>query len=111
MPEPGVGAGALVAFATSGEAAEAARQVPLVDPAPGVHAAARDAQPSWALTWGVETSIVPPVRHIDDMVRQVQIALLDVGRCERATRWLSLRVLRQEHGAGSARLAVTALAR
>src|SRR5712691_3871561 len=35
-----------------------------------------------ALTWGVETFIVPPVRHTDDMVRQVQTALLDIGRCQ-----------------------------
>jgi len=36
-----------------------------------------------ALTWGVETFIVPPVLHTDDMVRQVEAALLDIGRCEK----------------------------
>ena len=35
-----------------------------------------------ALTWGVETFLVsgPPVRHMDDMVRQVDQVLLDAGR-------------------------------
>ncbi len=35
---------------------------------------------SLALTWGVETFLVPPVEHTDDMVRQVDRALLDMGR-------------------------------
>jgi pyruvate kinase len=34
-----------------------------------------------ALTWGVETFLVPFVHHTDDMVRQVDQALLDLGRC------------------------------
>jgi pyruvate kinase len=33
-----------------------------------------------ALVWGVETFLVPQVRHTDDMVRQVDKALLDIGR-------------------------------
>ncbi len=33
-----------------------------------------------ALTWGVETFLVPPARHTDDMVVQVDRALLDIGR-------------------------------
>jgi pyruvate kinase len=32
------------------------------------------------LVWGVETFLVPPVAHTDDMVRQVDKALLDIGR-------------------------------
>jgi pyruvate kinase len=36
-----------------------------------------------ALTWGVETFIVATVNHTDDMVRQVESALLDIGRCEK----------------------------
>jgi pyruvate kinase len=36
-----------------------------------------------ALTWGVETFLVPRVAHTDDMVRQVEAALLDIGRCDR----------------------------
>jgi pyruvate kinase len=33
-----------------------------------------------AMTWGVETYLVAPVVHTDDMVRQVDAALLDLGR-------------------------------
>ena len=33
-----------------------------------------------ALVWGVETFLVPPVMHTDDMVVQVDRALLDIGR-------------------------------
>lgn len=36
-----------------------------------------------ALTWGIETFLVPPVRHTDEMVRQVDQALLSIGRLER----------------------------
>jgi pyruvate kinase len=35
-----------------------------------------------ALTWGVETFLVPPVAHTDEMVRQVDAALIELGRCE-----------------------------
>lgn len=34
-----------------------------------------------ALTWGAGTFLVPPVEHTDDMVRQVEVALRDIGRC------------------------------
>ena len=33
-----------------------------------------------SLTWGVETFLVPQVKHTDDMVQQVDRALLDIGR-------------------------------
>ena len=33
-----------------------------------------------ALVWGVETFLVPSVMHTDDMVVQVDRALLDIGR-------------------------------
>jgi pyruvate kinase len=33
-----------------------------------------------ALVWGVETFLVPQVQHTDDMVTQVDKALLDIGR-------------------------------
>lgn len=33
-----------------------------------------------SLVWGVETFLVPQVRHTDDMVSQVDRALLDIGR-------------------------------
>ncbi len=35
-----------------------------------------------AVAWGVETFLVPTVRHTDEMVKQVDAALLDIGRCE-----------------------------
>ena len=34
-----------------------------------------------ALTWGAETFLVPAVAHTDDMVRQVDAALLEITRC------------------------------
>jgi len=36
-----------------------------------------------ALTWGAETFLVPAVAHTDDMVRQVEAALLNAGRCDK----------------------------
>jgi pyruvate kinase len=35
-----------------------------------------------ALSWGVETFLTHYVEHTDDMVRQVDAALLELGRCE-----------------------------
>jgi pyruvate kinase len=35
-----------------------------------------------ALTWGVETFLVPTVQHTDEMVKQVDAALLELGRCQ-----------------------------
>ena len=34
-----------------------------------------------ALSWGIETFTVPPVTHTDEMVLQVDKALLEIGRC------------------------------
>ena len=34
-----------------------------------------------ALSWGIETFLVPEVKHTDDMVLQVDKALLEIGRC------------------------------
>jgi pyruvate kinase len=75
-----VNASALVAFTMSGETARRLARyrspIPLLafTPEPATRS-------QLALTWGVETFIVPPVRHTDDMVRQVETALLDIGRC------------------------------
>jgi len=33
------------------------------------------------LTWGIQTSLVPPFRHTDQMARQVDATLLEDGRC------------------------------
>ncbi|MEX5720164.1 pyruvate kinase [Geodermatophilus maliterrae] len=39
-----------------------------------------------ALSWGVETFIVPSVQHTDDMVRQVDFSLLSIGRLREGDR-------------------------
>jgi pyruvate kinase len=75
-----VGASALIAFTISGETARRLARyrsaIPLLafTPQPATRS-------QLALTWGVETFIVAPVTHTDDMVRQVQTALLEIGRC------------------------------
>ena len=35
-----------------------------------------------ALTWGVETFLVAPVSHTDQMIKQVDRALLELERCQ-----------------------------
>ncbi|GAC1322182.1 MAG: pyruvate kinase [Mycobacteriales bacterium] len=77
-----VGARALVAFTQTGDTvrrlARHRSPIPLLafTPMPAVRS-------QLALTWGVETFLVPSVRHTDEMVRQVDAALLDLGRFER----------------------------
>jgi pyruvate kinase len=72
-------ASALVAFTQSGGTArllaEHRSPIPLLafTPAPEVRS-------QLALTWGVETFLVPAVEHTDDMVRQVDAAMLDLDR-------------------------------
>ena len=39
-----------------------------------------------ALTWGVETFLVPQVRHTDDMVTQVDRALQEIDRASAGER-------------------------
>jgi pyruvate kinase len=74
-----VGATALVAFTMSGETARRLARyrspIPLLafTPLPATRS-------QLALSWGVETFIVPPVRHTDEMVRQVETALIENGR-------------------------------
>ena len=74
-----VGARALVAFTRSGSTvASLARHrgdIPLL--AFTTEPAVRS---RLALLWGVETFVVPVVDHTDDMVRQVDHALLELGR-------------------------------
>ena len=76
-----VGAKFLVAFTKSGESARRLARyrspIPLLafTPEPSVRS-------QLALTWGVETFLVPEVEHTDEMVRQVDAALLDLQRCE-----------------------------
>jgi pyruvate kinase len=76
-----VGASALVAFTQSGATArllaEHRSPIPLLafTPVPEVRS-------QLTLTWGVETFLVPSVQHTDDMVRQVDSAMLDLGRMQ-----------------------------
>ena len=80
-----VGAKALVAFTMTGETARRLARyrspIPLLafTPEPATRS-------QLALTWGVETFIVPPARFTDEMVRQVENALLDIGRCGKGDR-------------------------
>ncbi len=76
-----VGATALVAFTMSGETAR--RLARYRSPIPLLAFTALPAtRRQLALSWGVETFIVPPVRHTDEMVRQVETALIETGRCQ-----------------------------
>jgi pyruvate kinase len=74
-----VGAVALAAFTQTGGAARR-----LARHHPGVPLLAFTPQPEvrneLALSWGVETFITPTVRHTDEMVRQVDDAMLRHGR-------------------------------
>ena len=76
-----VGAKFLVAFTETGSSARRLARhrspIPLLafTPRPEVRS-------QLALSWGVETFLVPPVKHTDDLVRQLDTALLDIGRCQ-----------------------------
>lgn len=70
----------LVAFTTSGDSARRMTRyrsrVPVLAFTPEVVVRSQ-----LALSWGIETFNVPYVRHTDEMVLQVDRALLDIGRC------------------------------
>jgi len=76
-----VGAKALVAFTQSGDTArrlaEYRSPIPLLAFTP-----IADVRSQLALTWGVETFLVPAVEHTDEMVRQVDSAMLGLGRMQ-----------------------------
>ena len=75
-----VGAKALVAFTMTGETAR--RLARYRSPIPLLAFTTEPATRSQlALTWGVETFIAPNVRHTDDMVHEVDSALVNLGRC------------------------------
>ncbi|HEY2705798.1 MAG TPA: pyruvate kinase [Candidatus Dormibacteraeota bacterium] len=75
-----VDAQALVAFTETGMSARRLSRhrchIPILVFTP--HAAVRS---QLALTWGVETFVVPLAGHTDEMVLQVERAMLDLGRC------------------------------
>jgi pyruvate kinase len=70
----------LVAFTTSGDSARRMARlrcgIPLLafTPDPAVRS-------QLTLSWGVETFLTEPVRHTDEIPRQVDDALLSLGRC------------------------------
>jgi len=80
-----VGAKALVAFTMSGETARRLARyrspIPLL-----AFTTVQATRSQLSLVWGVETFIVPHVDHTDDMVRQVDQALLEIGRCQKGDR-------------------------
>jgi pyruvate kinase len=76
-----LGAKYLVAFTQSGDTARRLSRyrspIPLLafTPVPAVRS-------QLALSWGVETFLGPMVEHTDEMVLQVDRALLEIGRCK-----------------------------
>ncbi len=74
-------ASALVAFTQSGRTArllaEHRSPIPLLAFTP-----VQAVRSQLALTWGVETFLVPAVEHTDDMVRQVDSAMLELDRMQ-----------------------------
>lgn len=77
-----LGAKALVAFTSSGDTvrrlARLHSRLPLLAFVTKPHL-----RNQLALTWGTETFIVPPTDSTDDMIRQVDHALLELGRYQR----------------------------
>lgn len=70
----------LVAFTTSGDSARRMTRyrsrVPVIAFTPD-----SVVRSQLALSWGIETFAVPPVKHTDEMVLQVDRGLLEIGRC------------------------------
>ena len=77
-----LGAKFMVAFSQSGDSAR--RMARLRSPIPLLAFTPLESTRSQlALTWGLETYLVPPVSHTDDMVLQVDRMLLEMSRCAR----------------------------
>jgi pyruvate kinase len=76
-----VGAKVLAAFTMTGTTARRLARyrspIPLL-----AFTSERETRSQLALSWGVETFIVPLTHHTDEMVHQVERALLEIGRCE-----------------------------
>jgi pyruvate kinase len=80
-----VGAKALVAFTMTGETAR--RLARYRSPIPLITFTTRqEIRSQLALVWGVETFIAPEVHSTDEMVRQVESSLLDIGRFQKGDR-------------------------
>ena len=70
------------ALATFTQTGETARRLAALHPGQPLLAFTVDARvrSQLALSWGVETFLVPEVEHTDDMVAQVDFSLLSIGR-------------------------------
>ncbi|MGY1716824.1 pyruvate kinase [Geodermatophilus nigrescens] len=70
------------ALATFTQTGETARRLAALHPRQPLLAFTVDARvrSQLALSWGVETFLVPAVEHTDDMVEQVDFSLLSIGR-------------------------------
>lgn len=75
----GVDATALIAFTETGSSARLIARWRAATPLLAFTPNAR-VRSQLSLVWGVETFLVPQVEHTDDMVVQVDRALLDIGR-------------------------------
>lgn len=75
----------LVAFTTSGDSARRMARyrspIPIVAFTPDVKV-----RNQLSLTWGVKTYLVPAVTHTDAMVKQVDKALLEIGKLDKGSR-------------------------
>jgi pyruvate kinase len=76
------------ALATFTQTGETARRLAALHPRQPLLAFTVDARvrSQLALSWGVETFLVPSVQHTDDMVRQVDFSLLSIGRLKEGDR-------------------------
>ncbi|SDD10218.1 pyruvate kinase [Geodermatophilus telluris] len=76
------------ALATFTQTGDTARRLAALHPRQPLLAFTVDARvrSQLALSWGVETFIVPSVQHTDDMVRQVDFSLLSIGRLREGDR-------------------------
>jgi len=76
------------ALATFTQTGDTARRLAALHPRQPLLAFTVDARvrSQLALSWGVETFIVPAVSHTDDMVRQVDFSLLAIGRLKEGDR-------------------------
>lgn len=81
----GVGATALIAFTETGSSARLIARWRAATPLLAFTPNAR-VRSQLSLVWGVETFLVPQVEHTDDMVVQVDRALLDIGRATQGDR-------------------------
>jgi len=75
-----LGAKYLVTFTTSGDSAKRLSRIrsklPMLAFTPNA-----STRSQLALTWGIETFKVPMAKHTDQMARQVDVSLLESGRC------------------------------